>query len=240
MSTGYLLLEVKRALRAGRFLVFTVALPVLMFLFLSNVVNDGGMQGKAGLMVGMITWGAFSAALFAGSRVAIERDAGWQRQLRLTPLNGAGYLAAKGLVGMVVALPAVVLVPLIGAVGEGIRLDFGQWAQVTAGVWLAAIPFALLGLLLGQYGTADSMQAITGVLMMVLAMFGGLWVPLSALPGLFGGIAQVLPTYWMSQVGRTALGSSENMLTAVLVLVGWTVVLGALVIRRYRLDSARS
>lgn len=240
MSTGYLLLEVKRALRAGRFLIFTLALPVLMFLFLSNIAGVGGTQQKAGLMVGMITWGAFSAALFAGARVAIERDAGWQRQLRLTPLTGAGYLTAKGVVGMVVALPAVVLVPLIGALAEGIRLDFGQWAQVTLGVWLAVIPFALLGLLLGQYGTADSMQAVTGVLMMVLAMFGGLWVPLSALPGLFSGIARILPTYWMSQVGRSALGSSDDMLTAVLVLAGWTVVLGALVVRRYRSDSARS
>nr|WP_042194229.1 ABC transporter permease [Kibdelosporangium sp. MJ126-NF4]CEL21171.1 ABC transporter integral membrane protein [Kibdelosporangium sp. MJ126-NF4]CTQ96263.1 ABC transporter integral membrane protein [Kibdelosporangium sp. MJ126-NF4] len=240
MSTGYLLLEIKRALRAGRFLVFTVALPVLMFLFMSNIGGGGDVQQKAGLMVGMITWGAFSAALFAGARVAIERDAGWQRQLRLTPLNGAGYLTAKGVVGMVVALPAVVLVPLIGAFGEGVRLDAGQWAQVTVGIWVAAIPFALLGLLLGQYGTADSMQSITGVLMLVLAMFGGLWVPLSALPGLFSGIAQILPTYWMSEVGRSALGSSGNVLTAVLVLAAWTVVLGALVVRRYRLDSARS
>jgi ABC-2 type transport system permease protein len=141
---------------------------------------------------------------------------------------------------MVVALPAVVLVPLVGAFGQGIRLDAGQWLQVTAGVWLAAIPFALLGLLLGQYGTADSMQSITGVLMMVLAMFGGLWVPLTALPSLFSDMAKVLPTYWMGQVGNTAIGSSENLLTCVAVLAGWTLVLGALVIRRYRLDSARN
>ncbi|ONI76901.1 ABC transporter [Actinosynnema sp. ALI-1.44] len=238
MSTGYLILEIKRALRAAKFLIFTVALPILMFVFLSNL-GEGDANAKASLMVGMITWGAFSAALFAGARVAVERDAGWQRQLRLTPLSGAGYLVGKGVVGMVVALPAVVLVPLVGALGQGVTLDAAQWAQVTAGVWLAAIPFALLGLLLGQYGTADSMQSITGVLMMVLAMFGGLWVPLSALPGLFGVIAKILPTYWMSQIGASALGSSENVLTCVLVLAAWTVVLGALVIRRYRLDSAR-
>ncbi|ALG07567.1 ABC transporter permease [Kibdelosporangium phytohabitans] len=238
MSTGYLVLEIKRALRAGKFLVFTVALPILMFVFLSNL-GEGDVNAKAGLMVGMITWGVFSAALFAGARVAIERDAGWQRQLRLTPLSGGGYLVGKCVVGMVVALPAVVLVPLVGGFAEGITLGAAQWAQVTAGVWLGAIPFALLGLLLGQYGTADSMQSITGVLMMVLAMFGGLWVPLSALPGLFSAIAKVLPTYWMSQIGATALGSSENVLTCVLVLAAWAVVLGALVVRRYRVDSAR-
>jgi ABC-2 type transport system permease protein len=239
MSTGYLMLEVKRALRAGRFLIFTVAFPILMFVFLSGVYGDN-VQQHTGLMINMITWGAFSAALFAGARVAIERDAGWQRQLRLTPLTGPGYLVGKAIVGMVVALPAVVLVPLVGALGEGVRLDAGQWLHITLGVWLAAIPFALLGLLLGQYGTADSMQSITGVLMMVLAMFGGLWVPLDSLPGLFSGIAKVLPSYWMNQVGSTAIGSGESLVTCVLVLGAWTVVLAALVIRRYRVDSARS
>jgi ABC-2 type transport system permease protein len=239
MSTGYLLLEVKRALRAGRFLIFTVAFPILMFVFLSGVYG-GDVNQRAALMVNMITWGAFAAALFAGARVAIERDAGWQRQLRLTPLTGSGYLVGKAIVGMVVALPAVVLVPLVGALGEGVRLDAGQWLHIVLGVWLAAIPFALLGLLLGQYGTADSMQSITGVLTMVLAMFGGLWVPLDALPGLFSTIAKVLPSYWMNQVGSTAIGSGESLATCVLVLGAWSVVLAALVIRRYRVDSARS
>ncbi|MBP2319667.1 ABC-2 type transport system permease protein [Kibdelosporangium banguiense] len=239
MSTGYLLLEIKRALRAGRFLIFTVAFPILMFVFLAGVYGENG-QVRTALMINMITWGAFAAALFAGARVAIERDAGWQRQLRLTPLTGSGYLAGKAIVGMVVALPAVILVPLVGMLGEGVRLDTGQWLHVTLGVWLAAIPFALLGLLLGQYGTADSMQSITGVLMMLLAMFGGLWVPLDSLPSLFSGIAKVLPSYWMNQVGNTAIGSGESLTTCVLVLAGWGVVLAGLVIRRYRLDSARS
>jgi ABC-2 type transport system permease protein len=239
MSTGYLMLEVRRALRAGRFLIFTVAFPILMFVFLSGVYG-GDAQARTALMVNMITWGAFAAALFAGARVAIERDAGWQRQLRLTPLTGRGYLVGKAIVGMVVAIPAVVLVSLVGALGEGVRLDPGQWLHIVLGVWLAAIPFALLGLLLGQYGTADSMQSITGVLMMVLAMFGGLWVPLNALPDLFSGIAKVLPSYWMNQVGSTAIGSGESLMTCVLVLGAWSVVLAALVIRRYRVDSARS
>jgi ABC-2 type transport system permease protein len=238
MNTGYLLLEIKRAIRAGRFLIFTVAFPILMFVFLAGVYGRSP-EAKTGLMVNMITWGAFAAALFAGARVAIERDAGWQRQLRLTPLTGRSYLTGKGIVGMTVALPAVILVPLIGAFGEGIHLDAGQWAQVTVGAWLAVIPMCLLGLLLGQYGTADSMQAITGVLMMVMAMFGGLWVPLDVLPSAFGTIAKLLPTYWMNQVGNSAIGSSEHLLTAVLVLAGWTVVFGALVVRRYRRDSAR-
>lgn len=240
MSVGYLVLEIKRAVRAGRFLIFTVAFPVLMFIFLSGVYGNGSADQRTVLMVNMTTWGAFAAALFAGARVAIERDAGWQRQLRLTPLTGGGYLGGKGVVGMVVALPAIILVPLIGAFGEGVHLNAGQWVQVTVGVWVSVIPMVLLGLLLGQYGTADSMQAITGVLMLILAMFGGLWVPLDVLPGFFSSVAHILPTYWMNQIGANAIGSGrEHLSTAVLVLVGWTVVFGLGVVRRYRRDSAR-
>jgi ABC-2 type transport system permease protein len=44
----------------------------------------------------------------------------------------------------------------------------------------------------------------------------------------------------MNQVGSSAIGAGQNLLTCVLVLAGWTVLLGALVVRRYRLDSART
>jgi ABC-2 type transport system permease protein len=235
---NYLLLEIKRTMRAGRFMIFTLAFPILMFVFLASVYGDQ-QAVRAGLMINMTAWGAMSAALFTGSRVAVERDAGWQRQLRLTPLTGAGYLAAKGVVGMMVALPAAVLVPLVGAFGEGVTLDPGQWLQVTAGLWLAAIPFALLGLMVGQLGTADSTQAITSVLMMVLALFGGLWVRLDGLPSFFASIARVLPSYWMSQIGQSATGSAESLLTCVLVLAAWTAAFGVVIARRYRVEAVR-
>jgi ABC-2 type transport system permease protein len=179
--------------------------------------------------------------LFAGGRVALERSLGWQRQLRLTPLSGSGYLAAKGITGMLLALPAVVLVPLVGAVVEGVSLDATGWLRVTIGIWLAVIPFTLIGLLIGQVGTPDSMQPIMSLTMMTMSMLGGIFIPIDGMPSWLMNIARVLPSYWLGQVGRGAVTSelSVNLGQAVLVLAIWTAAVGLGVSRRYRRDSAR-
>jgi ABC-2 type transport system permease protein len=241
MSFTYLLLEARRAMRNGRFVIFSIAFPVLLFLLYVGIWANGDKAMTGILMVNMTSFGALSAALFAGGRVALERSVGWQRQLRLTPLSGGGYLTAKGITGMLLALPAVILVPLVGVVVEGVSLDTAGWLRVTIGIWLAVIPFALIGLLIGQVGTPDSMQPIMSLTMMTMSMLGGVFIPIDTMPSWLLKIAHVLPSYWLGQVGRGAVTSnlSVNLGQAVLVLAVWTVVVGLGVTRRFRRDSAR-
>ncbi|MFL6123377.1 ABC transporter permease [Actinophytocola sp.] len=241
MSLTYLILEVRRATRNGRFLIFSILFPVLLFLLYVGIFANGDKAVVGILMVNMTSFGALSAALFAGGRVALERSLGWQRQLRLTPLSGSGYLLAKGITGMMLAVPAVVLVPLIAAVAEGVSLDATGWLRVTIGIWLAVIPFTLIGLLIGQVGTPDSMQPIMSITMMTMSLLGGIFIPIDSMPNWLMKISHILPSYWLGQVGRGAVTTdlSVDLGQAVLVLAIWTVVLGFGVVRRYRRDSAR-
>jgi ABC-2 type transport system permease protein len=241
MSFTYLLLEARRAMRSGRFVIFSIAFPVLLFLLYVGIWANGDKDVTGILMVNMTSFGALSAALFAGGRVALERSVGWQRQLRLTPLSGGGYLTAKGVTGMLLAVPAVVLVPLVGVAVEGVSLDAAGWLRVTVGIWLAVVPFALIGLLIGQVGTPESMQPIMSITMMTMSMLGGVFIPIDSMPDWLLKIARVLPSYWLGQVGRGAVTSelSANLGQAVLVLAVWTAVVGLGVVRRFRRDSAR-
>jgi ABC-2 type transport system permease protein len=241
MSVTYLVLEVRRAMRNGRFLIFSIAFPVLLFLLYVGIFAKGDKTIAGILMVNMTAFGAFTASMFAGGRVALERALGWQRQLRLTPLSGSGYLTGKGITAMMLAVPAVVLVPLIGAVVEGVSLDAAGWLRVTIGIWLAVIPFALIGLFIGQIGTPESMQPIMSLTMMTMSLLGGIFIPIDGMPDWLSKISHLLPSYWLGQIGRGAVTSelSVGLGKAVLVLAGWTLVLGFAVIRRYRRDSAR-
>jgi ABC-2 type transport system permease protein len=173
--------------------------------------------------------------------VSLERSVGWQRQLRLTPLSGPGYLVAKGITGMMLAIPAVVLVPIIGVVVEGVSLDPAGWLRVVLGTWLAVIPFALLGLLIGQIGTPETMQPIMSIVMMVMSLIGGIFIPIDTMPDWLLNVAHVLPSYWLGQIGRGAVTAdlATSLGKAVLVLALWTVGLGFAVVRRYQRDSAR-
>ncbi|OXM62916.1 ABC transporter permease [Amycolatopsis vastitatis] len=245
MNATYLLTEIRRNFRAPRFLVFVVAFPVLMFLLQANVFTKTSdpdhVKIAAIVMINMMTFGTFAAANTSGARLALERALGWQRQLRLTPLTGFGYLGGKALSGMLVGLPALILVPLLAVTVEGVRLDAAGWARIFAGIFLGTLPLVLLGLLIGQFGTPDSMQPITMLVTLGMGFLGGLWIPLETMPGWMHDLAQIMPTYWVLQVVRPAVTTDMvvSLPHAVGVLAAWTVVLGALVIRRYRKDSAR-
>ncbi|NUW35792.1 ABC transporter permease [Nonomuraea sp. SMC257] len=239
MKGGYLRFEVRRAVRDSRFLVFAVALPVGLFVLLSHLYQSQGAT-PAYLMGGLAAFGAFKAALDTGARTAVERGAGWQRQLRLTPLSGAGYLVAKGAVAMLVALPPVVGVALVAALTADVRLTAAPWALTVLGIWLGTVPFALLGLLVGQLCSARNVQTYQGGVLILLSFVGGLLIPVDAFPPVLAGVARVLPSYWLAEIGHGAVSGSGGSGAAPAVLAAYTVVLGVAVIVRYRRDGARA
>lgn len=241
MNPTYLKTEIVRNFRSTRFVLFAIAFPVLMFLLQVNVFGGGEPNIAGVVMVNMMAFGTFSAAMTSGGKLALERANGWQRQLRLTPLSGAGYLGGKALSAMLVALPSLILVPLVGVFAEGVHLDAAGWLRLVPGVWLGAIPLVLLGLLLGQFGTPDSMQPLSMIVTMGMGFLGGLWIPIDGMPSWMSDLAQLTPTYWLIQLVRPAVTDhlTVSFPAALGVLAAWTAVLGTLVIRRYRKDSAR-
>jgi len=240
----YLLLETRVVLRDGRFLVFTVGMPAVLFLiyialFGGQNFPNGTPTGPA-LMVSMSGYGAMGAALSTGMGIAVERDSGWLRQLRLTPLSASAYLVAKAALAMLVALPPVLLVSALGVTAGGVRLTAIQWLGVTAGLWVAVLPFSVLGVALGQLSTATSAQTMGGALMSVLGLAGGMWIPAEVVPAWMLHVMQATPSYWLREFGLGVFSGAAHPTTGVLVLGGWTVAAGIVAIGRYRADAARA
>ena len=231
--------EVRRILRSPRFLIFTVGLPLLYFLIFSGIYASDGGATVVVLMVMMAAFGAISASISVGGRVAAERHVDWNRQLRLTPLPGWGYLAVKAATAMVVVLPALLLVFGVAAVAKGVELGVGTWLAVLLAAWLSVLPFAAIGLLIGMAATPDSAQGMSTVVMLLFSLLGGVLIPAQVLPAAMVAVARLLPSYWivaetMGQAFGTGLDGQ-----GVLVMLAWLVVVGALVAMRYRHDALR-
>ena len=191
-------------------------------------------------MVSMSVFGAMGAAVSVGGRIAGERQAGWTRQLRLTPLPGWAYVAAKAGTALLVAIPALVLVYAVGAAVEGVRLPARDW--LLAGGWsvLALAPFVALGIWLGHRLTVDVIGPLSGALFTALGLLGGIWVPVDQLPAGLQTVARDLPSYWLAQAGREPLVGSWVGWHGLGVLALWTVVFALLAARAYRRDTARA
>jgi ABC-2 type transport system permease protein len=173
-----------------------------------------------------------------GARIATERAAGWNRQLRISPLTAFAYLGAKIVVAYTMAVLSLSVLYIAGAI-LGVRLPADAWIGMTALVLVGLIPFAALGILLGHLLTTDTIGPAIGGGTSLLALLSGTWFPLSS-GGVVHEIAQGLPSYWLVQANRVALGGHGWSATGWLVVAGWSVALIAAAARAYRRDTARA
>lgn len=243
MTATYLLTELRRTIRNPRYLLFTLGIPVLLFLVIGNAFDTqtGGVSGQTWYMVNMGMFGAMSAVVGTGSRISIERDAGWNRQLRLTPLPPLGYVLGKVATGMLLALPALMLVDIAGRLTGKVHLTMAQWSEVLGLGWVAVLPLAVVGVGIGYLSRGDSAQAVNGGLVMLMSMFGGLWFPIDgSAPQWLQSVAHVMPTYWIAQITRAPISHQWPTVAGWLVLLAWAFVAARIAARRYDADDLRA
>ena len=203
-------LELIRALRNRKFLFFSVAYPSILFMIIAGSkgndtkVDGTGLTMVAFVMVSMASFGALTAVLMGNSeRIAKERENGWVRQLRLTPLPGRGYVLAKISSAAVVSLPAIVIVFVLAATFKGVQLDAWQWLALTGAIWAGSLVFAALGVAIGYLATGDAVRPITMIIYFVLSILGGLWMPSTVFPKRLQNIFEYLPTHAYAGLGHS-------------------------------------
>jgi ABC-2 type transport system permease protein len=237
----YLRYEVLRSFRNRRFLLFSLGFPLVLFLFVGGSNRNARLDGISFplyYMTGMAAWGTMTAVISSGARIAAERQAGWTRQMRITPLTTTAYFRAKVLCGYLMALLSMVVLYLAGT-SMGVRLSAAEWLTMTALLLIGLVPFAVLGVMLGHLLSVDSMGPAMGGITTLFALLGGAWGPL-ATSGVFLSIVKCLPSYWLVQAAKTALGSSGwPPAEAWVVIAAWTVGLAFIAARVYRRDTAR-
>jgi ABC-2 type transport system permease protein len=236
-----LMCEVRRLLRSPRFLIFTGGLPLVYFLLFSGIYAPDGGETVVVLMAMMAAFGAISASISVGGRVANERHIGWNRQLRLTPLPPQGYVVGKVVVGMLLALPSLLLVCATGFLTGDVHLAALQWVEVIGLGWVALLPMSAVGVGLGYLARGDTAQAVNGGAVMLMSMFGGVWFPVDgSSPQWLQATAHVMPTYWITQISRAPLTHDWPVVSGWLVLAAWTFVGVRIAARRYLADDLRA
>lgn len=241
MNATYLRYELLRTLRNRRFFIFTLAFPLVFFYLIASPNRHqelGGIPFATYYLAGMASFGTMMAMISAGGRIASERQAGWNRQLRLTPLTPRQYFRAKVATGYMMALITLVLL-LVAGVTLGVHLQAGRVANMALLVAVGLIPFAALGIFVGHMFTPDSIGPVLGGGVSILAFLGGAWGPVGGDHGFMHAVSQGTPTYWLVQAGHALVGEKAWSGTGWLVVGVWTVVLAVLAARAYQRDTKR-
>lgn len=236
--------ELLRTFRNRRFFFFSLGFPVVLYYLIAGSNRGDHDFGGSGLsaplyyMVGLASFGTMNAMLSSGARIAGERAAGWNRQLRISPLSTRSYLRTKVITGYLMAMVTIVLLYAAGT-SLGVRLPAKDWFEMTGLILVGLIPFAAAGILIGHLVTVDSIGPVMGGTTALLAFVSGTWFPV-AKTGFLHDLAQVLPSYWIVQAGKVGLGGSAWPAKAWIVIAVWTVVLARFAARAFQRDTERS
>ena len=227
--------EVRRLGRKKRYSIFSVGLPVVLYLVIAPSVKHYEVYGvayAAYYMIAMASIGAFSGALTGNAqRISQERKDGWVRQLRLTALPANAYVVAKIIASMVITVPSIVIVLVLGRFYGGVQMELWKWFAVGGTIWIGSLMFTALAVALGYRFMPDSVQPMAMFAYFVMSILGGLWF---ALTGFLAKIGKFFPTYQITRIGTDVISNHNVPATAYITILAWFagfLVLAVLAVR---------
>jgi ABC-2 type transport system permease protein len=237
-------LEIRRMLRNRRTLIITLIFPVFFFLIFGlnkayALVRIGHGNYAAFIMISIALYGAVAASMFGGAMVSIERAQGWSRQLRLTPLSSGAYIGMKVVSALVLALGPVVILTVVGLATHRASMPGYLWIVSPLCVWVASPLFAVFGLFVGYLLPPENVIQLLGLILTLLAFAGGLFVPLSLLPGGVQAVAQWTPEVGLNQLVHAPLLGQGVDWTWVVNVIAWLAIFAGGAMWRFGKDTAR-
>jgi ABC-2 type transport system permease protein len=104
---------------------------------------------------------------------------------------------------------------------------------------MARIPgLAAFGLFIGFLAPSENVMQVVGPVLAILALFGGLFVPLQFLPQVMQTIAKYTPAYGVGQMARAPLVGGFH-LTALVNVIAWALFFALAAMQLFRRDTAR-
>jgi len=243
MPMLYTRYELLRTVRNRRFFILSFAFPLIIYLLVAapnrhvTDIDSSGISAPLYFMIGWASFGTMNAMVACGARIAAERQAGWTRQLRISPLSPRVYFRTKVLTAYMTSLITLLVLYAAGA-ALGVSIGAGEWVGMTALILVGLIPFAALGITLGHLFTPDSIGPAMGGGVALLGLLGGTFFPLGQ-HGFLPELAQYLPSYWLVQASHVGVGGGGWPAKGWIVIAAWTLVLSAAAVRAYRRDTGR-
>lgn len=193
------LMEIKRVLRNRYFVFWSLMMPIVFYYIFTKVVNTNAPDPaawKAHYLMSMTVFSVMGSSIMTlGIRMVQERTQGWSTFIRLTPLPDHIYFSAQMVGQSVIHILSITIIFLAGAIINKVTLTPIEWFMSGLWILLGSLPFLAIGTLIGLMKKVETAAGISNILYMVLAVCGGMWMPIEIMPKTMQNIAHFLPSY---------------------------------------------
>jgi ABC-2 type transport system permease protein len=232
--------ELIATLRApGSFLTITLMpLSVVVFFIIPNVDSD--QDTITGAIATMVVFATLLACVGQFSTtVAALRESPWGAYLRTLPVGIRPLAVSSLLTGMVVVVAAVVPIVIVGALFTSAAVSAPRLLAGILALLAAVVTFTIMGLALGYLLSLRATTIVNSILVLALAVGGGMFFNPDNMPPLVQTIAPFLPTRGATDLVLTALTNRPPDPLALTMLGIWTVALAAMTVWGFHRHEGR-
>lgn len=221
-------IEMIRMLRNPYYLFWSLAMPIVFYIVFTKIFNvetpDKDLWAAHYLMSMTVFSVMGSSIMTMGIRLVEERSQGWTHYMRITPLSDVAYFSAKMFGQTIVHVFSVIVIFTAGILFNGVRLPLEEWVFSAFWILLASMPFLALGALVGTMKRVDTAIGISNVLYLLLAITGGLWMPIEILPKIMQNIGMWLPAYHFGNGAWEIVRGEAPEFRNILILAGYLLI----------------
>ncbi|NMO97180.1 ABC transporter permease [Paenibacillus lemnae] len=221
-------MELLRIVRNPYFIFWSLVMPIAFYFIFTRVVNTGSPDADAWqghYLMSMTTFSVMGSAIMSlGIRLVQERTLGWAVFMRITPLPGSIYFFGKMFGQALLHLLSIIVIFTAGYLINGVQLEAWQW--ILSGLWImiASAPFLALATLIGAMKRVETASGVSNGIYLVLALLGGMWMPLDIMPPFLQAIGRWTPSHHFTSGGWDIAAGNLPELRSVLILTGYLVL----------------
>ncbi len=249
-------LEIREFFRTRESVVFTLAFPIILLLFFTQVVKyniPGGLSFAQYFVPGILAVGLFGASFQTlAIQISIEREKGILKRLEGTPMPASAYFIGKIImVFTVVIMETAVLLGVSAALGKvTLPSNGGKWLTWLWVTILGVAAGSVLGMAFSSVArSGKAAPAVVTPVALVLQFISGVYFVFTQAPDWLQIAASIFPLRWIAQGYRSVFlpdsyaqqevaHSWEHGRTA-LVLAAWAVGGLLLTMRTFRWRNGR-
>ena len=216
-------------------LFFTFAFPLLFIVLFGLMFGGPGQMGR--LSAGVLDWGVGNAAMFgvAYSIVQWRRD-DLLRLVRTTPTPVTSLLSGWYVVTVALAIAQAALL-----LGVSLLPAFGLTVAVPGIVLLpvvlmvGSLTFFAMGVLVGRVApNPDAVAAIANCVMIPMAFLSGSFYPLDLAPHWMTVVSKLLPLSYLNDAVREVLSGGYDLVIPLSALLGFAALFGVIGLRTFK------
>ncbi len=203
--------EIRRFLRVASQTVFTPIITASLYLFIFGATLGERISVMEGfnyaqfVIPGLILMGVINNSFAnTASSLFMSRYLGNIVDLLVTPITPTQFIFAYTIAAMIRGLAVGLVVWLVSTFFAGL-----PWTDPLAAIGMAALAsflFAQFGLVVAIYASSfDSLSMYTNFLILPLIYLGGVFYPISILPGPWAKLSHLNPMFYLIDGFRTAI-----------------------------------